>query len=45
MKKSVLILGHSARAPRMTKAAAVLMATALSIPVFLILNLLDWLLL
>ncbi|WP_171021688.1 hypothetical protein [Parasedimentitalea maritima] len=43
MKNSIQILGHSAPAPRMTKAAAVLLATALSVPVFLALSVLDFL--
>jgi hypothetical protein len=41
MKKSALILGHHAPAPRLTKAAALLLATALSVPVFLCLSLLE----
>ncbi|SFT76234.1 hypothetical protein [Sedimentitalea nanhaiensis] len=32
-------------APRPTRAAALLLATALSIPVFVLLSLIDWLLL
>ncbi|MFW8636161.1 hypothetical protein [Cribrihabitans pelagius] len=44
MKKTTRILGQAAPAPRMTKAAATLLATALSLPVFLILTLLQVLL-
>jgi len=43
MKKSIQILGHCAPGPRMTKSAAVLLATALSVPVFILLSLLDYL--
>jgi hypothetical protein len=45
MKKDVRIMGQAAPAPRMTKAAALLIATALSVPVFAVLSLVDWLLL
>ena len=41
MKKPTRIMGQAAPAPRMTKAAAVLLASALSLPVFLILSLLQ----
>jgi|GEM_PF-6577640 len=44
MKKQSEVLGQSAPAPRVTKAAAVLLAAALSVPVFLLLTLADWLL-
>ncbi|WP_258547085.1 MULTISPECIES: hypothetical protein [Roseobacteraceae] len=37
------VYGHTAPTPRITKAAALLGATALSIPVFLVLSLIDWL--
>ncbi|MDW3184338.1 MULTISPECIES: hypothetical protein [unclassified Roseobacter] len=41
MKKTVQ--GVAAPAPRMTKTTAFLIATGLSIPVFAILTLIDWL--
>lgn len=44
MKKSIQIMGQSAPAPRMTKAAALLAAVGLSVPVFVLLTLLDVLL-
>jgi len=44
MKKPIQIMGQSAPAPRMTKSAALLIATGLSVPVFLLLTLLDMLL-
>lgn len=37
------VFGKSIPAPRMTKAAALLLATAFSVPVFVILSLMDWL--
>lgn len=43
MKNQTIIMGHSAPGPRMTKAAAVLLATALSVPVFILLNCVVWL--
>lgn len=45
MKNDVRIMGQAAPAPRMTKAAALLIACALSVPVFALLTLVDWLLL
>jgi len=44
MENQYKIMGHSAPAPRMTKAAAFLVATALSVPVFILLNCIAWLL-
>ena len=38
MKNHYKIMGHYAPAPRMTKAAAFLVATALSVPAFVLLN-------
>ncbi|MBV1894913.1 MAG: hypothetical protein KUG70_00550 [Rhodobacteraceae bacterium] len=43
MKESIKVYGIAVRGPRMTKAAAFLLAAALAVPVFLILNLIDWL--
>ncbi|MBV1926088.1 MAG: hypothetical protein KUG62_02960 [Rhodobacteraceae bacterium] len=43
MKESLKVYGITVRAPRMTKAAAFLLATALAIPVWLILSLVNWL--
>jgi len=45
MKKPVKILGKSAPAARMTKCAALLIATALSVPTFIVLTLIDFLVL
>lgn len=44
MKKKKQIMGQAAAAPRMTKAAALLIATGLSVPVFVLLTLLEALL-
>lgn len=44
MKKTKQIMGQAAAAPRMTKAAALLIAIGLSVPVFLLLTLLEKLL-
>ncbi|MEX0301092.1 MAG: hypothetical protein AB3N24_01595 [Leisingera sp.] len=44
MKKSTKVMGQSAAAPRMTKAAALLVAIGLSVPGFVLLTLLDLLL-
>jgi hypothetical protein len=44
MKKTKQIMGQAAAAPRMTKAAALLIATGLSVPVFVLLTLLEALL-
>lgn len=44
MKKPTHIMGQTAPAPRVTKAAATLFAMALSLPVFLALTLLQALL-
>ena len=44
MKKSNQILGRSAPAARMTKSAAFLLAATLSVPVFILLTLLELLL-
>ncbi|WP_264213268.1 hypothetical protein [Leisingera thetidis] len=41
MKQTKQIMGQAAAAPRMTKAAALLIATGLSVPVFALLTLLD----
>ncbi|UWQ30148.1 hypothetical protein [Leisingera sp. M523] len=41
MKQTKLIMGQAAAAPRMTKAAALLIAIGLSVPVFLVLTLLE----
>ncbi|UWQ48326.1 hypothetical protein K3722_10400 [Leisingera caerulea] len=41
MKKTKQIMGQAAAAPRMTKAAALLVAIGLSVPVFLLLTLLE----
>ncbi|MCB4454442.1 hypothetical protein [Leisingera sp. McT4-56] len=41
MKKAKHIMGHTAAAPRMTKAAALLIAIGLSVPVFLVLTLVE----
>lgn len=37
------VYGKTISDPRLTKAAALLLATALSIPVFVVLSLIDWL--
>jgi len=42
-KTPVKVLGHSAPNPRMTLSAAALLACALSVPVFIVLTLVDWL--
>ncbi|UWQ52406.1 hypothetical protein [Leisingera caerulea] len=41
MKTAKQIMGQMAAAPRMTKAAALLIATGLSVPVFLVLTLVE----
>lgn len=41
MKKATQIMGQTAAAPRMTKAAALLIAISLSVPVFLVLTLVE----
>ncbi|WP_300030894.1 hypothetical protein [uncultured Roseobacter sp.] len=43
MKKSETVFGICAPAPRMTKTAAFLLATVLSVPVFVVLTVIDWL--
>ena len=42
MKRTVKIYGKTALGARMTKCAALLIATALSIPTFIILTLIDF---
>ena len=42
MKRTVKIYGKTAPGARMTKCAALLIATALSIPTFIILTLIDF---
>jgi hypothetical protein len=42
MKKQTTVQGVTARAPRPTRAAAVLLACVLSIPVFVVLSLIEW---
>ncbi|WP_193748789.1 hypothetical protein [Leisingera sp. ANG-Vp] len=44
MKKTTKVMGQSAPSPRLTKAAALLIATGLSVPVFVLLTLLESLL-
>ncbi|WP_169730804.1 hypothetical protein [Leisingera aquimarina] len=41
MKQTKQIMGQAAAAPRMTKAAALLIAIGLSVPVFLVLTLVE----
>ncbi|WP_291734853.1 hypothetical protein [Leisingera sp. F5] len=41
MKQTKQIMGQAAAAPRMTKAAALLIAIGLSVPVFLVLMLVE----
>ncbi|MDC0656949.1 hypothetical protein N6L27_02940 [Leisingera sp. SS27] len=41
MRKAKRIMGRTAAAPRMTKAAALLIAIGLSVPVFLVLTLVE----
>ncbi|MEW2911567.1 hypothetical protein [Leisingera sp. JC11] len=41
MRKAKRIMGQAAAAPRMTKAAALLIAIGLSVPVFLVLTLVE----
>ncbi|MFT7594517.1 MAG: hypothetical protein ACI8R4_001838 [Paracoccaceae bacterium] len=43
MKSFPLVQGVAAPAPRMTKAAALLLALAISVPVFAVLSVVDWL--
>jgi len=43
MKNFPLVQGVMAPAPRMTKAAALLLAVAISVPVFVVLSVVDWL--
>jgi hypothetical protein len=43
MKNQHKIMGCYAPGPRMTKAAAFLVATVLSVPVFILLNCIAWL--
>ncbi|WP_298835572.1 hypothetical protein [uncultured Roseobacter sp.] len=43
MKNSETVLGVSAPSTRVTKTAAFLVAAALSVPVFAILSVVDWL--
>ncbi|MFD3189683.1 hypothetical protein ACFMPD_05340 [Sedimentitalea sp. HM32M-2] len=45
MARNSSIRAKAAAAPRPTRAAAVVLATVLSVPVFLLLSLIDWLLL
>jgi len=42
-KSPVKVLGQSAPNPRMTLSAAALLACALSVPIFILLTLVDWL--
>ncbi|NIZ15612.1 hypothetical protein [Phaeobacter sp. HF9A] len=42
MKKNAIVLGKAAPAARMTKSAALLVATTLSVPTYIILTLVDW---
>jgi len=42
MKKLIAIRGVTATTPRPTKAAAMFLATAVSIPVFVVLTLIEW---
>ncbi|WP_193747569.1 hypothetical protein [Leisingera sp. ANG-M7] len=44
MRNAKQIMGQAAAAPRMTKAAALLIAIGLSVPVFLVLTLVEALL-
>jgi hypothetical protein len=44
MRKRNSVQGVIAQAPRPTKAAAIMLATAMSIPVFFVLSLIEWLL-
>jgi len=41
MKNRISVQGITATAPRPTKAVAMLMASALSVPVFIVLNLVE----
>jgi len=43
MKKLPFVQGVLAPAPRMTRAAALLLAVAISVPVFVVLSVVDWL--
>lgn len=43
MKTHSSIYGHQARNPRVTLVAAFTLAVALSVPVFIVLTVLDWL--
>ena len=45
MKNTIKVYGHAAPGARMTKTAAVLLASILSIPTFIVLTLLDLLVL
>jgi len=42
MEKRFSVQGVTATAPRPTKAMAMLLASALSVPVFIVLNLIEW---
>ncbi|MCF6232054.1 MAG: hypothetical protein L3J36_02955 [Rhodobacteraceae bacterium] len=42
MKSKESVQGITSRAPRPTRGAAVLVACALSIPVFVVLSLIEW---
>ncbi|MGR3616533.1 MAG: hypothetical protein ACU0BB_10865 [Paracoccaceae bacterium] len=44
MNNSNLVMGRKIPAPRLTKAAALLLAAVLSLPVFAVAMLVDWLL-
>ncbi|GAB5437066.1 hypothetical protein [Falsiruegeria mediterranea] len=43
MTYMIRVYGKSAPSPRMTKVAALLLAIGLSVPVFVVLSLIDWL--
>ena len=43
MKKQTPVLGQTAPNPKLTLSAAFVLASVLSIPVFVLLNLVDWL--
>ena len=43
MKKQIKVFGKTAQGARMTKCAALLLATALSVPTFVVLTLVDML--
>jgi len=43
MKKQTSVLGHIAPNPKLTLSAAFALASVLSVPVFVLLSLIDWL--